>query len=208
MANWMKGFLWLISCLLISSCSVYKNLTPVAQQDPCTIAYKYRIAEGQYVTQIDVYKKHLSGLMVFKKTANGAMRAVFTNEMGFKFFDLEFGLDSFKVVYMLSKMNKPLIVKTLRKDLGMLCAPNRASHFEALEDKVKNEMCFRAAEGKDFLYYFADPKCANMFRIERGNKRKPLVVATVKTSANGIMTKVLVKHKNIKLSILLGKIEQ
>src|SRR5690349_4632905 len=102
MANLMKAFLGLVSCLLISGCSAYKHLQP--SDASCKFPYNALIKGGQYTASIDVFNKHISGIMLFKQMAPKTTRAVFTNEMGFKFFDFQFSPDSFHVYYILPAM--------------------------------------------------------------------------------------------------------
>ncbi len=56
--------------------------------------------------------------MLFKSFDNGLVRAVFQNELGFSFFDFKWNAqDSFSVASVIEQLDKPAVVKTLRKDV-------------------------------------------------------------------------------------------
>jgi hypothetical protein len=75
-------------------------------------------------TQIDMMKKHFSGLMVIKALPDEGYRLIFLTEVGLKIFDMEFSSGKLvQVHYMLDAMNKKVIVKTLSGDLGMMLMP-------------------------------------------------------------------------------------
>lgn len=203
MARWTIPFLALISLCTATSCSSYRALKP-ATSSTCTLNDAHRLPQGQYVMQIDIFNKHLSGLMLFKETPAGT-RAVFTNEMGFKFFDFEFGKDLARTVFILPRMNKKLIVQTFQNDLGMVAAPRKQA--DALQGKegivLKSKL-----NDKDYLYHYTGADCNTLTRIERGGKAKRKVVATIERDAQGKPNKAVIKHKLFNFKIKLTKVEE
>src|SRR5688572_2498070 len=123
----MKHFLRLSSLLLIfaASCTTpYKGL----QQQPLTSSvYRFQpecdrvlyrcIVDGRFIFK----KFHLSGVLFFKQLENGTKRAIFQNEMGIAFFDMEWdSTGNFKVKQVIPQLDKEAVIKTLQKDLEML----------------------------------------------------------------------------------------
>jgi hypothetical protein len=72
-------------------------------------------------TNIDVMKKHFSGLMVIKSLGNDGYRVVFITEVGLKIFDMEFAPgEPVKVHYFMDALNKKVFIRTLSADLMLL----------------------------------------------------------------------------------------
>lgn len=191
--------MWLISCCAITGCNHYRGLTATPGIE--TIAFSpIVITNAKYLTQFDVYGKHLSGIMLFKRTTDSTERVVFTNEMGFKFFDFEISADTFKTVYMLDKMNKPYIVNTLYKDLAMLCAPG-SSHGIMVNKKEGYSLYRQQLNKREYLYYYTPNNSSTPNKIEMGTLRKAKVVATISNDSTGHAQNIDIQHKSIKLRV-------
>jgi hypothetical protein len=79
--------------LLLACSPAYKQMQ-VAAGDINTIKkFKPNFTVALYNTQVDVVGNHLSGLLIIKKMPDSSTRLVFSNEMGFKFFDFEFSIN-------------------------------------------------------------------------------------------------------------------
>lgn len=76
--------------------------------------------DEKYRAILDVSNKHLSGILVMKRTDIHDYRVVFMNEMGVTFFDYSFSENDYTVNYIMSKLNKKAVKTTLAKDFGML----------------------------------------------------------------------------------------
>src|ERR1043165_5751461 len=97
---------------------------------------------------------HLSGLLLAKKLGD-TTRVVFQNEMGFPFFDFQWdGHDSFSVVSINERLNKPALIKTLQNDLEMLMVMKLSKDPPILfKNKIGNETWFRYPRNKGYVYY-------------------------------------------------------
>jgi hypothetical protein len=158
------------------------------------------VTNAKYLTQFDIYGKHLSGIMLFKRTTDSTERVVFTNQMGFKFFDFEISADTFKTIYMLDKMNKPYIVNTLYKDLAMLCAPG-STRGTVVENFEEESLYRQQLNKKEYLYYYTPYNSSTPNKIEIGTLQKPKVVATISNDSIGDAQNIDIQHKNIKLRV-------
>ena len=84
--------------------------------DQCLQKFKPVIERALYNTSVDVTGKHISGLLLIKTMPDSSIRIVFSNEMGFSFFDFGFFTgNGFKVYHIIPQMNKKAVIKTLRK---------------------------------------------------------------------------------------------
>src|SRR5579862_4916289 len=80
------------------SCNQYRNMQKIQSDESCFLKFKPDLHHVIYKTSVDVIGKHISGLLVIKRMPDSSTRIVFTNEMGFSFFDFDFLPDSgFKV---------------------------------------------------------------------------------------------------------------
>jgi len=191
--------LWLISCCAITGCNHYRNLTATPPIE--TIAFSPAVVtNAKYLTQFDIYGKHLSGIMLFKRTTDSTERIVFTNEMGFKFFDFEISADTFKTIYMLDRMNKPYIVNTLYRDLAMLCAPG-SNHGVMFNNNGEYNLYRQQLSKNEYLYYYIPSNSSTPNKIEMGTLRKAKVVATISNDSTGEAQNIDIQHKNIKLRV-------
>ena len=116
-------YLLLSSCLfLFIGCSpVYRHMQAATGNINALTKFKPAFTVALYNTQVDVVGNHLSGLLLIKKMPDSSIRMVFSNEIGFKFFDFEFAPDgNFKVYSIIKQMNKKAVLKTLRKDFELI----------------------------------------------------------------------------------------
>src|SRR6186713_2701013 len=116
-------YLLLISCLIIhAGCtSVYKDLQHTTGDIHRIDRFRPVITTALYKIEVNVIGKYLSGLLLLKKMPDSSLRMVFSNEMGFKFFDFAFLPDgSFKVFSIIKQMDKKAVKTTLRKDFELV----------------------------------------------------------------------------------------
>lgn len=156
----------LLLAMAIAGCgrNLYKNLQAVPSA-PSVLAYKPRPERALYRCVADgrfLFKKfHLSGVLLFKSFDDGSTRAVFQNEMGFAFFDFKWNAqDSFSVVSIMDRLDKPAVIKTLQRDMELVLmkglSPEDETHF--LKDG-------------DTLSRFPLAKGAAWYRLHNGSLR-------------------------------------
>ncbi len=189
--------------------SSYKSLQPttVNNSKGCIEKFKPQFTRTLYKTQVDVVGKHLSGILLIKQMPDSSTRILFTNEMGFKFFDFEWKKDgAFKVHYMFDKMNKKPVIKTLKKDfeLVLMNTLNRPSETIFQQD---GNIYHRFKEAKGYNYYITNPGCDELLRIENASTRKTIVSVIMKDYINGVPDTIGVSHKVFNFEIGLKKLQ-
>ena len=121
----MRFLLLISTAVIFASCgSSYKHLTKGTGDLHCIDKFRPRISTVLYNTNVNVVGNHLSGLLIIKKMPDSSLRLVFSSETGFKFFDFEFSQNNFKVHYIMNKMDKKSVIKTLRKDFELVLMNN------------------------------------------------------------------------------------
>lgn len=212
----MKHYLRLSNFLIlfIASCATpYKGLQqqPVQQSvyrfQPEFDRVLYRcIVDGRFIFK----KFHLSGVLFFKQLENGTKRAIFQNEMGIAFFDLEWDKEgNFKIRQMMEQLDKEAVKKTLKKDLEMLLMMGMDKNSEVLleQDRGKGQL-YRLNRKDGYVYYtVADNQ---LLKIENANNRKTIITVNVegKATPQSMPDSVLFDHHKANFTISLTKIER
>lgn len=203
-------YLLLISGLIIQlGCtSVYRNLQHTTGDINSIQRFKPVITTALYKIDVNVIGKYLSGLLLLKTMPDSSIRMVFSNEMGFKFFDFEFASGGrFKVNYIISKMNRKPVIKTLRKDFELVLMQS-LDPSTAYIRKDSSLLYYVFPQSKGFYYYITNPAGDELVRMERSSKRKPVVEAIMKNYHGGMPDTIGITHTTFHFTIGLKKIER
>lgn len=203
----LNSLLAALLCAMASCGSAYRSLRPTAGVEDCIAPFRPRFdTTALYNTQVDVLQHHFSGLLLFKPMSNGSMRVVFMTEMGLKFFDFEFGSDgSFTKHYVLPKMDKKAVVKTLRKDFEMILMRQNPATAKALTNGQYRYTTYPLQKGN--IYYISSMDCTELLRVENGG-RKPVVEVWLKQYQHGLPDSIQVTHKKVKFNISSQRVHQ
>ncbi len=203
-------------CLLLSSClfiligcsSAYKHLQATTGDVGSLQKFKPLFSVALYNTQVDVMDNHLSGLLLIKKMPDSSVRMVFSNEIGFKFFDFEFSKGGgFKVYSIIKQMDKKAIIKTLRKDFELILMEGLTSSSVTIH-KDDRSLYYTFPQEKGFSHYITTSTGDTLIRMERSSKRKPVMEAIMQNYINNIPDTIGITHKNFNFTIGLKRIER
>ena len=200
----MLCLLWL-SSLCLSSCYVAKGTKAMDIFTNCPPVYQPAIQNAQYSAQIDFFKKHFSGIFLFKTLNDTSQRVVFMSETGFKFFDFEYGPHHFAVQYIIPGLNKKVIINILRRDIGYLVQPP-SENSARQQTKTDTYTLFKFPHGKDADYYYADTKCEQLQKIEAGSDRRKHITIDLTGRINANPEMINLSDKHVKLTIFLRQI--
>jgi hypothetical protein len=201
-------------CLLFNSClvillgcsSAYKHLQPATGDVRDLQKFKPAFSVALYRTRVDVAGDHLSGILLIKRMPDSSTRMVFSNEIGFKFFDFEFSAGGgFKVFSIIKQMNKKAVIKTLRKDFELIMMAGTDS-ANVLIRKDEGLIYYTFHRAKDYNHYITDVPGNELVRMERSSKRKVVMEAIMKNYTNGIPDTIGITHKNFNFTIGLKRI--
>jgi hypothetical protein len=188
--------------------SLYKDLQKTTGDISCIQKFKPAFTSVLYSAAADVTGKHLSGLLLIKQMPDSSTRMVFSNEMGFTFFDFEFSKEGvFKVYKIIAQLNKKPVIKTLRKDFELILMQHldNPSAYTLKDDKLLY-VTFPQTTG--FYYYITDAGCEHLARLERASKRKVVVEVTMQNYINGVPDTIGISHKNFNFDIGLKLISK
>lgn len=170
--------------------------------------FKPAFTVALYNTTVDVVGNHLSGLLLIKKMPDSSTRLVFSNEMGFSFFDFEFAADGkFKVYSITKQMNKKSVIKTLQHDFELILMNNLDNSKASVRTK-DGLTYFVFPQTKGFNYYITNLSGIELVRMERASNKKTIVVAVMNNYVGGIPDTIGISHKTFEFNIGLKQIER
>ncbi len=197
------------SLLYLLACSpAYRQMQPATGDVSTLQKFKPAFGTALYRTRVDVVGNHLSGLLLIKKMPDSSLRLVFSNEMGFTFFDFEFATNgNFKVYSVVKQMNKKAVLKTLRKDFELILMQRLGNTTTAIR-KNNASIYYVFQQTKGYNYYITDSTGNTLVQMERVSKKKAVVEAIMKDYTNGIPDTIGITHKTFNFTIGLKRIEQ
>ena len=160
-----------------------------------------------YKTSADVDGIHVSGLLLIKQMPDSSTRIVFTNEMGFSYFDFGYLSNNRFAVYQITpEMNKKYLISTLRKDFELILFRNLdSSKYYALTDSLLIYHAYPQNSGIN--YYITDASCLHLVKMQRASNKKPVMEASFGRNIYGTSPdSILIQHLNYHFTITLKKI--
>ena len=197
----------MLIAVLVAGCkSQYRHLQRADGDVNCIRAFSPAFTNNLYSAYVDVTTHHFSGLLFFKLMPDSSMRILFTNEIGVKFFDFAFTKDNkFIKYYVLSKMDKKIVVNALKNDLRLALLRPDLSAAKIFKGSTYTDVTVRDKSGND---HYITEDCKKLVRIEKASKRKPVVVVQMLNYLNGVPDSIDVQHKNFKFHIALKRVER
>ena len=194
--------------MLLACSPVHKQMQTASADINLLQKFKPVFTVALYNTTVDVVGNHLSGLLLIKKMPDSSTRMVFSNEMGLTFFDFEFEADGkFKVYFIIKKMNKRSVIKTLQHDFELILMNNLDNSKVSV--RTGNGLTyFIFPQTKGFNYYITNLSGDELVRMERASNKKTIVQAVMKNYINGIPDTIGISHKTFEFSIGLKRIER
>jgi hypothetical protein len=202
-------YLLLSSCLFFfTGCSSsYKQLQKIEGDASCLQKFQPQFTIALYTTRVNIIGNYLSGLLVVKNMPDSSTRMVFTSEMGLSLFDFEFLANGdFKVHYIIKKMNRKAVIKTLRQDFELVLM-RRINAQTAHIFKNNDRIYYAFPQKKGSNYYITDPDCIELLGIEKASRRKAVVRVVMKNYRDGIPDTIGITHANFQFTIGLKRLE-
>lgn len=209
---------FLISCfifgsLLLGSCSrPYKNLI-LNKQQTSSINFAPKFDNELYRCVVYgkfVFKKfHLTGLLYFKNLSDTATRVVFQNEMGITYFDFGWDKnDSFQINYIIDQMNKPALIRILKKDFELLLFKINNSKPVVYQNK-ENDFIYRYGLSKGYAYYILNTN-KELSSIENSDEKRKIILIKFYPSERDytLSDEITIKHLRAHFTITLKKLNQ
>lgn len=190
-------------CLFLS-CKSYQIPDAVETENSTSVVQNQYFSDEAldyvYKTHIEIYGNDMSGIFIVKRINDSLHRMVLTTDFGNKLLDFEISENSFKVNYVFDKLDKKIIINTLRDDFRTLLQVNNS----VLKKYNRNNESIYQTENNH--YYYFDLISNNLSKIIKTNKRKEKVIFTFNSKKTTFAENITIQHHNIKLKIELNQI--
>lgn len=211
----LTGFIVFACLLLLVSCAPSGfPQTHKAEDIPADAPVSWFRSDSSsflFNTQIDLYKKHFSGLLVFKNMGGDTFRVVFITEVGLKIMDLEIPpVGEPKVWYIMDAMNKKALVRTLSGDLKLMIMPfssmNPVKYYAMGNESEK--YVYKYKSDKQKFYLLRTSLAPEPVEIREAGWLNNKVKVNFYGNPASQLDSIFLKHYKIKLQMNLQRIIQ
>lgn len=162
-----------------------------------------------FKTNITVYTKNFSGLLITKQLSANDYRVIFTTELGMKMFDFEFKDTAFTLHYCVPQFNNPKLLKVIQKDIETLLMSNISNKKQTnYEDKDGYYGIKKIELSNAENYYFTKKTSGHLTKIEHAKKRIKKTTFTLSNYQNDFPDNILIQHHDLKLKIELNLLKK
>ena len=199
--------------LLLAGCSLGHygrlNNTPTPESTSPQSIFGENFNSFLFKTNIRVYGKDFSGLLVTKQMQPNDYRVIFTTELGMKLFDFEFKDTAFTLHYCVPQFNKPALLKTIQKDIQLLLMNDiKTETFESFTNPKDSCYVYRTKNKKLHNYYFLDKSNKHLIKIEHAKKNTKKTTFSLNNYSDNFPTNIVIQHHDIKLKIELNLLKK
>lgn len=204
----LQSLVYSLIIVLLVSCKSYRltDAKPV-QTSEKTVENLYFSSGEDYVykCQMDIYKNHVSGILIIKKLNETSHRVAMTSDFGNKLIDFEISENDFKLNYVLPDLDKKIVINFLKNDFRELLRkqyPVNAS-FENDDSKI-----YLSKADKKAYYLFFNKENGLLKNIIYTKKNKEKIDFTFAAKKHIFADSLNLKHKDFKINIKLFQITE
>lgn len=160
-----------------------------------------------YKTDIDVFGRHFSGLMLIKRNSLNDYRIVFISQVGLSIFDYGLKNGVFTDYYSIDYIkDNGMASSVLRDDLRLILSDELSPPIGKYYSNSEKKSVYKFASGKNYNYYFMDGNACQIERIEKANDSYKITVVEYSDYSEGYPGKITLRHFNFDLRITCMKI--
>lgn len=203
-----QSLLYSLILILAVSCKTYK-LTDVkpASASEKTVENLYFSSGEDYVykCQIDIYKSHISGILIIKKLNDTTHRVALTSDFGNKLIDFEVSENNFNLNYVLPDLDKKIIINFLKNDFRQLLKRKYPVN-ESFENENTKIYLSKIDNKSYYLFFSKENGLLKEIVYTKNNKEKIDFTFDAKKPifADGLS----LQHKDFKINIQLFQITE
>ena len=204
----LQSFLYSLIFLLFVSCKTYK-LTDVK-----SVPNSEKIVENLYFSsnedyvykcQMDIYKNHVSGILIIKKINENTHRVALTSDFGNKLIDFEVSDNDFKLNYVLPDLDKKIVINFLKNDFQQLLK-QKYPVSESFENE--NSKIYLSKIDKETYYLFFNKENDLLKQIIYTKNNKEKIDFTFDAKKHIFADSLNLQHKDFKINIKLFQITE
>lgn len=204
----LQSFLYSLIFLLFISCKTYQ-LTDVKSvtNSEKTVENLYFSSNDDYVykCQMDIYKNHVSGILIIKKLSDATHRVVLTSDFGNKLIDFEISGDNFKLNYVLADLDKKIVINFLKNDFQQLLK-QQYPVTESFENEKSKIYLSKLDDKQYYLFFNKENGLLNKIIYTKNNKEK--IDFTFDAKKHIFADSLSLQHKDFKINIKLFQITE
>ena len=204
----LLSFLYSSLFLLLISCKTYqlKDVKPISNFEK-TVENLYFSSKEDYVykCQMDIYKNHVSGILIIKKISDDTHRVVMTSDFGNKMIDFEISENDFKLNYVLADLDKKMVINFLKNDFQELLRQKYPVN-ESFENENSRIYLSKTKKKSYYLFFNKENSLLKQIIYSKSNKEKIDFSFDAKKPTFAEM--ILLDHKDFKINIKLFQITE
>ncbi|MEG2309570.1 hypothetical protein [Chryseobacterium sp.] len=204
----LLSFLYSSLFLLLISCKTYqlKDVKPISNFEK-TVENLYFSSKEDYVykCQMDIYKNHVSGILIIKKISDDTHRVVMTSDFGNKMIDFEISENNFKLNYVLADLDKKMVINFLKNDFQELLRQKYPVN-ESFENENSRIYLSKTKKKSYYLFFNKENSLLKQIIYTKSNKEKIDFSFDAKKPTFAEM--ILLDHKDFKINIKLFQITE
>lgn len=204
----LQSFLYSSFFLLLVSCKSYqlKDVKSVSNTEK-TVENLYFSSKEDYVykCQMDIYKNHISGILIIKKISDTTHRVVMTSDFGNKMIDFEISENDFKLNYVLADLDKKMVINFLKNDFQELLR-QKYPVTESFENE--NFSIFRSELDKKNYYLSFNKENSLLTKIVYTKNNKEKINFSFEAKKPTFAEMINLEHKDFKINIKLFQITE
>ncbi|WP_291933062.1 hypothetical protein [Chryseobacterium sp.] len=158
-----------------------------------------------YKCQMDIYKNHVSGILIIKKINDTTHRVVLTSDFGNKLIDFEISDHDFKLNYVLPDLDKKIVINFLKNDFQQLLK-KQYPVSESFENE--NARIYLSKEDHKSYYLFFNKENNLLKQIIYTKNNREKIDFTFEAKKHIFADSLHLIHKDFKITIKLFQITE
>lgn len=204
----LQNLLYSLIFLLFASCKTYKltDVKPISSSEK-TVENLYFSSKEDYVykCQMDIYKNHISGILIIKKISETTHRVVMTSDFGNKMIDFEISENNFKLNYVLADLDKKMVINFLKSDFQELLR-QKYPVTESFEND--NSKIYLSKIDKKNYYLFLNKENNLLSQIIYTQNNKEKIDFSFEAKKTTFAEIINLQHKDFNINIKLFQITE
>lgn len=204
----LRNLAYSLIFILFASCKTYRltEVKPIPSSEKAVENLYFSSNEDYvYKCQMDIYKNHVSGILIIKKISETTHRVVLTSDFGNKLIDFEISEDDFKLNYVLPDLDKKIVINFLRNDFQQLLK-QKYPVTESFENE--NSKIYLSKMDKKGYYLFFNKENNLLKQIVYTKNNKEKIDFTFDAKKNTFADSLNLQHKDFKINIKLFQITE
>lgn len=204
----LQSFLYSLIVLSFVSCKTYQ-LTDVQSipnsEKTVENLYFSSLEDYVYKCQMDIYKNHVSGILIIKKINETTHRVAMTSDFGNKLIDFEISENDFKLNYVLPDLDKKIVINFLKNDFQQLLK-QKYPVSESFENGNSNIYLSKIDKKAYYLFFNKENGLLKQIIYTKNNKEK--IDFTFDAKKHIFADSLNLQHKDFKINIKLFQITE